>query len=296
MGFAVPEELYHIGGKAAIAGQEKICIIQCAAQENKEEPCAIIRKKEKNKKRGKNGAVLLALVPTSCALLFPLFFMDAQLDVMRISIALPRCHLVDGLWWCFFSVVHYGALLKEVQGALPCGPGQCPAPDLILMGGGLRRRLWMKRWLFSPDAAFPGQGSLSWALCSLTALRRRATWKTCSSHEGSECHPMGLRWCGRMEKDGRMLAVAGNRHYSKASGIGKLKALARMRISRSLCPTADVIPGNGLQRGKTISGFCCFAGITLGGRSLFGHSMHATGKRATATSSGWYGKAAPVSW
>ena len=78
---------------------------------------------------------LLAMLPVSCALLYPLY-LAAQLDTVEAHYrngALPRAF--DGLRVAYVSDIHYGAFLKEDRVRALVRRVNALQPDLILLGG-----------------------------------------------------------------------------------------------------------------------------------------------------------------
>ena len=95
-------------------------------------------KKSKGKKRARKTVLLgklLALLPASCILLYPLY-LAAQLDSVEedyVNPALPGAF--EGLRLAFVSDIHYGALLGEDRVRALVRRVNAWQPDVILLGG-----------------------------------------------------------------------------------------------------------------------------------------------------------------
>ncbi len=246
-------------------------------------------KKRKTKKPGKL-ARLLALVPTSCALLYP-WYLAAQLDVMEdiyASAALPSAF--DGLRMVFFSDVHYGALLKEDRVRSLVDRVNALQPDLILMGGDYGDDSDEAVAFFRLMPAFRARIAVLGALGNHDRTPPESNLKTLQDAM-REAHVIPLVndvWL--LEKDGRKLAVAGiDDYYNGHPDIGKVQALARDADFTVFVPhTPDVIPETAC-RGEKPFWHLLLCGHTHGGQiALFGHSLHATAETGDRYRSGWY--------
>ncbi len=245
--------------------------------------------KRKTRKPGRL-ARLMALLPTSCALLYP-WYLAAQLDTVRDERAytvLPEAF--DGLRIVFFSDVHYGALLKEDRVRALVERVNALSPDLILMGGdyGDDSDCAVRFFELKPD--FHAR------LAVLAAVGNHDRTEPESNLEKlknvmmrSGVTPL-VNDAWLLKKDGRTLAIAGiDDFYNGFPDVDRVRALCAGADFTIFVPhTPDVIPQTIAAPGGPFYQLL-LCGHTHGGQiALFGHSVHPTARTKDRYRSGWF--------
>lgn len=244
-------------------------------------------RKQRNSRKPGMLARLLALVPTSCALLYP-WYLAAQLDLVEDTYASPALPAAfDGLRIVFFSDVHYGALLKEDRVRALSERVNALQPDLILMGGDYGNDSGEAAAFFRLRPAFRARVAVLAALGNHDRTPPEGSLKTLrEAMEEDQVIPL-VNDVWLLKKDGQTLAVAGiDDYYNGHPDLQRVRALARDADFTVFIPhTPDVIP-------ETVTEPFCqllLCGHTHGGQvALFGHSLHPTARTGDRYRSGWY--------
>ncbi|MBR1584167.1 MAG: metallophosphoesterase [Clostridia bacterium] len=234
---------------------------------------------------------LLAMLPVSCALLYPIY-LAAQLDTVTVdylSDALPEPF--DGLRIVYLSDIHYGAFLKEDRVKSLVDRVNALQPDLILMGG---------------DYSEDSEGAIRFFEQVKPAFRARiAVLGTVGNHDRTLPeenlqtlkHAMADQgviplvndvWTAA--KEGKTLAIAGvDDYYNGYPDLNKVAALSRGADFTIFLPhTPDLLPQVYDQLGSVFYQLA-LCGHTHGGQvALFGHSIRSSADTWDRYRSGWY--------
>jgi len=232
----------------------------------------------------------MALLPTSCALLYP-WYLAAQLNVVKqpyVSSRLPEAFA--GMKIVFLSDIHYGVLFREDRVRSLVNTVNALEPDLILMGG---------------DYAEDSDGAIEFFALHPGFRAKYAVLAAVGNHDRTEPESnlqklkqamvddgviplVNDAWM--LEKDGKRLAVAGvDDVYNGFPDMEKVRRLCRGADFTLFIPhTPDVVPQVCTANEKP---FCdlILCGHTHGGQvTLFGHSVHPTAKTKDRYRSGWF--------
>lgn len=233
---------------------------------------------------------LLAMLPVSCALLYPLY-LAAQLDVVEADYRhsdLPE--LFDGLRVVYVSDIHFGLFLKEDRARRLVERVNALAPDLVLLGG---------------DYGEDSDGAIQFFQLPFSFHARYGVLAVVGNHDRTppESNLPKLKeamaqagviplvndvW--RLEKDEKTLAFAGvDDFYNGFPDLPKVSSLCRGADFTVFLPhTPDLLPPSfALPGGPFYQLALC--GHTHGGQvAFFGHSVFSSAFTRDRYRSGWY--------
>ena len=231
---------------------------------------------------------LLAMLPVSCALLYPLY-LAAQLDTVEAHYrngALPRAF--GGLRVAYVSDIHYGAFLKEDRVRALVRRVNTLQPDLILLGGDYGDDSETAIRFFELAPSFLARFGVIAAVGNHDrTLPESNLGRLTAAMAGEGVIPL-VNDVWTLEKDGKRLAVAGvDDYFNGHPDIDKVSALCRDADFTVFIPhNPDILPRT-LGHGPFYQLALC--GHTHGGQvTLFGHSVHCSTETGDRYRSGWY--------
>ena len=236
-------------------------------------------------------ARLMALMPTSSALLYP-WYLAAQLDTVRDERAydaLPEAF--SGLRIAFFSDVHYGVLFKEDRVRALVERVNALTPDLIIMGGDYGEDPHGAIRFFELTPRFQARWGVLAAIGNHDRMgsddNSLESLKTAMLHAGV-IPLVNDAWL--LKREGRTLAFAGiDDFYNGCPDWERVRAgCAEADFTVFIPHTPDVLP----QIAASPDGVfydLLLCGHTHGGQvAVLGHSVHPTAKTGDRYRSGWY--------
>ena len=233
---------------------------------------------------------MLAMLPVTCILLYPLY-LAAQLDAVEEEYRSPLLpEEMDGLRLVFLSDIHYGAYLKEDRVRALVRQVNDWRPDLILLGG---------------DYGEDSEGAIAFFALRPGFQAKYGVLGVMGNHDRTppESNLDRLRqtmleagvtplvndvWT--MEKGGKTLALAGvDDYYNGHPDLNKVRQLSEKADFAIFLPhTPDLLPQTyRLPGGPFFRLALC--GHTHGGQvALFGRALKSSSEYGNRYRSGWY--------
>ena len=232
----------------------------------------------------------MALLPTSCVLLYP-WYLAGQMNVVEKEYVSPKLPAAfSGLKVVFLSDIHYGSFAKEKRVRALVEKVNALEPDLIMLGG---------------DYGESSDGSIEFFALKPGFRAKYAVLAAVGNHDRtvpeSNLEPLkaAMRADGviplvndvwMLEKDGKRLAIAGiDDVYNGFPDLKKVRSLCQGADFTVFMPhSPDVIPETCADpEGLFYDLLLC--GHTHGGQiAIFGHSLHPTALTKDRYRSGWY--------
>ncbi|MBR4359639.1 MAG: metallophosphoesterase [Clostridia bacterium] len=250
-------------------------------------------KKSKGKKRARKTVLLgklLALLPASCILLYPLY-LAAQLDSVEedyVNPALPGAF--EGLRLAFVSDIHYGALLGEDRVRALVRRVNAWQPDVILLGGDYGEdsdgalAFWRLRPGFQAKicvAATVGNHDRTLPESNLEKIKE--------AMRANDVIPL-VNDAIVLDRQGQTLALTStDDFYNGCPDLPRIAALcARADFTVFFPHNPDILAEmDDLPGGPFYQLALC--GHTHGGQvALFGHALHSSSQYGDRYLSGWY--------